>query len=308
MGRVNIEERFFAVPTRVQRFADLMGWDAQQAAGCLTFLWHDSQAAMETSGTEEDIVFWSRTRDPEKQKLLIAALSDKRAHFIEKVSDGAWKIRGNKEQITNHVKNIDRAAKGGRATREKWRKKNQEEIPADDARLEASATSPPQVGSDQAQFNAIQCNSIQGNAGQCNAVPPAGTSLPSRPPAQPVTDEDVERCKESWRQTLRHFGGARTLLPTEELLIGRSARHWGAKAVALAMLGARFEAKDPEPGGFDPSKNVMLSRILTLDLPTQDGREKKFERFLHLGVQAVLENKAKLPPRPSDGDQVGGAA
>lgn len=103
------------------------------------------------------------------------------------------------------------------------------------------------------------------------------------PPVQPITKDGLERCKEAWRETLRHFKAGRTLLVTEEVTLGRAIQRWGAKAVELAIVGARHEPKTQE---FDPGKNFSLSRILPV-FDKAEIRDKKFERFLNLGTQAA---------------------
>lgn len=117
----------------------------------------------------------------------------------------------------------------------------------------------------------------EGGVGETGNAPP-----PQQPPVQPITAGGVDRCKETWKETLRHFDGGRSLLPSEELTIARAIQLWGAKAVELALMGARNEPRGKE---FEPSKNVSLERVLPVNVPLAEGRERKFQRFLHLGTQ-----------------------
>lgn len=93
----------------------------------------------------------------------------------------------------------------------------------------------------------------------------------------PVPTEAFQECVRTWHETLDHFRCGRpkrTLIPGEDLLIGRAIQRWGYKPVELALYGARFEPKDER---FDPSKFVRLKRYLD---------PENFDRFVNLGVGA----------------------
>ncbi len=88
-----------------------------------------------------------------------------------------------------------------------------------------------------------------------------------------ITPEDQTACMETWKRTLRYFGGERDLLPAEETAIVRSVQRYGARATAMALAGPREQPKDEK---FDPGKFLNLSRILSHD---------KFNLYLNLGAQ-----------------------
>lgn len=94
---------------------------------------------------------------------------------------------------------------------------------------------------------------------------------------KPLTQEELTECYEAWLETLRHFkAGRKNILAAEQTEIVRAAQRFGsAKAVAMAIEGARHEPKGDK---FNPADFLRLSRILHVD---------NFNRFLNLGVQAV---------------------
>lgn len=78
---------------------------------------------------------------------------------------------------------------------------------------------------------------------------------------------------ESWKNTLKHFGINRGLMLVEHTLIGRLVQMHGVDPVNLALIGAKY---DPAFDGYDPRKNVSLTRL-------ED--RKTFQKFVNLGAQ-----------------------
>lgn len=117
---------------------------------------------------------------------------------------------------------------------------------------------------------------VTGNGEQeLRAGNPNTVQAPSK--AQPLNEPELNLCFEEWKLTLRHYRAGRSLLADEQTLIARCVQKWGAKAVRLALKGARHEPKDDR---FDPSKFVRLTRYLDI---AEGGNS--FHRFLNLGVQ-----------------------
>jgi hypothetical protein len=279
MARVNIEERFFAEHRRLERFAKLMGWHRQRAQGCLLDLWHDSQEAMKSKGSAEEIAFWSRLDDLAETSKLVTSLSDRLVRFIRKAGPDLYEISGNSIQIKNLIGAVRRSKQGGRAFREKMKRLKEQQSPKDDASLEAGLQ-PGLNDSSPAQGSAVQTSAGQPNTTQGSA--------PAKRPT--VTDEAVAICEDEWLRTLTVLGCPRgNALPHEHELIGRAIQMWGARAVEAAIVGARFEPKSTE---FDPRKNVSLERVLPVNVPPGEGRQRKFDRFMNMGMEALNEGKA----------------
>lgn len=100
---------------------------------------------------------------------------------------------------------------------------------------------------------------------------------PPNPPTHPIDSEAVKAAAEKWRDLLRHFKMGRSLLPTEEVELGRAIQKHSLDAVILALEGGKAEPKDDK---FDPANFVKLRRYLEPD---------NFERFLNLGVKARVK-------------------
>lgn len=100
--------------------------------------------------------------------------------------------------------------------------------------------------------------------------------------------EEINQVTETWKGTLRHFGMGRTLLPIEQVQIARAIQAYGAKAVSLALLGARSE---PRSESFNPANFLSLTRIF---------EHKNFQRFLNLGTEAFHKKEAKQATRTFD--------
>lgn len=148
MARTNLEERVFG-DCRLHKFAQLMGWHVREALGCLGFLWHDSQEQLRTHGTASEIADWCWEASRDVRDRIVSNLQV--AGFI--VPDGGgFLIKGNAVQIENRMAKVDRAAKGGKATKEKW-----ERLKAHGSKPSSKPSGIP--GSNQAQFNSIQFNS-----------------------------------------------------------------------------------------------------------------------------------------------------
>lgn len=92
---------------------------------------------------------------------------------------------------------------------------------------------------------------------------------------------DIEHCSEVFRETLRHFKQGRTLTPSESHRIGQAIQANSAKAVELALIGARYETKSEK---FNPEDWVDLTRYLS---------PKNFTRLLGLGTRATNRVDAK---------------
>jgi hypothetical protein len=88
-------------------------------------------------------------------------------------------------------------------------------------------------------------------------------------------------CRQTWLDTLKHFKQERKLLPNESLQLGQAIQRYGVEAVELALLGIRFEKGSKD---YDPSQHVYLARIL---------RPDRFERFVGLGAQEINRRAAE---------------
>jgi len=174
VARVNVEERAFA-DGRVNRLAKKMGWRDSTAIGHLVFLWRDSQEAEAARGTAEQIIFWSRLDDADasEQEKWVRALGTF-GYIRESKTPGEWEIAGNADQIAGIQKARGKAKKGGEATKSKW-------LELRDAEGYKPATSRPQAGSSQAQYNAMQFNSKRERESDSAREAPSAVADPPKP-------------------------------------------------------------------------------------------------------------------------------
>lgn len=84
---------------RIRLLAAKMGWDERTAAGCMKFLWQDSQAVGLWKASREEILFWCREHDAAQGTRLIAALLDNAIHFIKPAGHSQYEITGNRVEI-----------------------------------------------------------------------------------------------------------------------------------------------------------------------------------------------------------------
>lgn len=112
--------------------------------------------------------------------------------------------------------------------------------------------------------------------------------------------QDMKKCIEAWKETLRSFGVVRNINLMEETAIARAIKQYGSEFVELALFGARFEKQTKD---FNPRDHLSIGRILT----RKDGVER-IDKFANLGsaqrqiVKTELEAKQKreLPPREEE--------
>lgn len=137
-------------------------------------------------------------------------------------------------------------------------------------------------------------------AGLADAYPLAPAPVPALSPA-PIKKEKkeegnpisqfLEEARKTWLETLVHLKAPRErLAQAEEVLIAQAISRHGGPDVILALLGARDE---PAFDGFDPRKNIDLSRVLTKNPET--GKERIL-KFIGLGAQIKkkIETQAAL--------------
>jgi hypothetical protein len=106
------------------------------------------------------------------------------------------------------------------------------------------------------------------------------SSAPSPNVPKPITSEGVERCKRVWLETLAKLGVKRDFaLAAEERAIARAIQSEGARAVELALCGARFE---PGSETWDPKARVDITRVL---LPDKENNPR-IQRFVDYALQA----------------------
>lgn len=284
MGRVSVEERAWA---RMPRLARRCGWSKELALWKLLHLWKVSQESLKVSVTVDDIIDWMQVGETEINGVVEAMIE---CEYLTDNQDGTYRVRGNEEHVAKLQHLREASALGVRARLKKT-----------DSRKSDQPSAEPYgqpTGSADGQPNDDRDGDRVGN--HTNSTAQHSTEgfeeggLGETPPAPPDAAVEIERCKELWRQTLRYFRGGRTLLQPEEERIARATRRWGPKAVSFALIGARHEPKGKD--GFDPSKNVSLSRVLpgvmSGDRSKAEEDQKKFERFLHLGVQAEHQRQA----------------
>ena len=108
-----------------------------------------------------------------------------------------------------------------------------------------------------------------------------------------MMQDEIDRCKQVWGETLRFFGQPRPITRSEEEMIGRAIQAEGEEIVRMALLGARFE---PVIEHFNPALHVDLARILLKD---REGKPR-IQRFVGLGAQYLAreakrkENEARM--------------
>lgn len=116
--------------------------------------------------------------------------------------------------------------------------------------------------------------------------------LVSAAPPKKFPIRDLDKLRETWLGTLRHFGHDRNLLASEEEAIARGVMAYGSEAVDLALYGARHE---PKFEGFEPKEWVSISRVFGKD---KYGRSR-FEQCLNW----ASKGKKKIPiasPEPEE--------
>lgn len=175
MARVNLEDRFFA-ESRLDTLTRRLGWKRRATIGAIADLWHNSQEALRTKGTEEELIEWARMdEEPDEGKRFVAALV--RGKYIHAEGD-EFVIHGNEAQIEGRVSQLKGSAKGGATTKAQW-EKMKAELAATKAALEAATSeggprampkarprAMPEPGIDQAQFKASQGNASQASTSQ----------------------------------------------------------------------------------------------------------------------------------------------
>lgn len=123
MGKVRIDDWAFG-EGRLGKLGFYFEGGEAQALGTLVFLWHESQEAFRTAGSEAEIMDWCRIYDAEQRKKVFEGLVATR--YISKKKGGKtgvqFEIRGNKIRLNQKTVWADRSAIGGRATHEKFKK------------------------------------------------------------------------------------------------------------------------------------------------------------------------------------------
>lgn len=84
---------------RIRLLAARMRWNEREAAGCMRFLWGDSQAVGLCQARRSDILFWCKETDEGVGDRLIEALQDPAIRFIKKTGADLYEILGNKARI-----------------------------------------------------------------------------------------------------------------------------------------------------------------------------------------------------------------
>ena len=161
MARVNVEDRFFG-EERLNKFSKFMGWTRREAIGCLVLLWHESQGQKTGLASFDDIVDWCCEDESEGQKLISQLVRWK--YISAKKGGKLFEIDGNKKQIKNLISYKKRGEKGGKATKEKW-KRAQTVGPQEVVGKGTSPSNSPskrghQPQPSQAHYNTIQDNTI----------------------------------------------------------------------------------------------------------------------------------------------------
>lgn len=116
------------------------------------------------------------------------------------------------------------------------------------------------------------------------------------PRGKGAISEQIASLRETWKETLKHFGIERGISIVEESLMGRFLQLCGFETVDLALRGARFEAKTER---FDPANHVSIGRVL------QRGR---IDKFANLGAQkpkTEREQQKKVVQRAAALDGLG---
>jgi hypothetical protein len=107
-----------------------------------------------------------------------------------------------------------------------------------------------------------------------------------RPKTFAIEPDQISKCWEVWRETLKTFGKERNRTQSDEQAIAKAIRRWGHEDVALALLGARFE---PGSEKFKPKDHVALYRIFE----RVKGEPCKFEKFLGWGAESRMKAATK---------------
>lgn len=155
--RANIEENAWK---RIYKIALHSGFSVREVTGTVACLWANSQEAVKTHGTREQIVEWADLFKLSTEEIDKWIRELEFVHFISCGKDGVYKIHGNEEQLKSAASRISRASKGGQALRKKMR---------DLDRLQKGLK--PTTGSDgEASRGPIQVKAIQINTKQFNST------------------------------------------------------------------------------------------------------------------------------------------
>lgn len=107
---------------------------------------------------------------------------------------------------------------------------------------------------------------------------------------------EIGKLKETWIQTLAHFGITdRKISPMEEQMIARAIQRWGVETTDQALYGARFEKATEK---WNPKEHVSLSRILERD---KQGNWR-VDKFANLGAQQAKSDPT-LDPQLAEFDR-----
>lgn len=168
MARVNVEERAFSECGRFQKFCRQAGIGEKLAMGTLVFLWHDSQAMGRSSGSQDEILMWSRTFDElEGEKVFKGLLL---GMYIAPLKEtGQYEIRGNKKHVDKLAELPDKRSEigrlGGLKSGEARRLAREAKSNQKEANREAKG-SKPDFGSDLLGSKMSDSNKIEPNAKQ----------------------------------------------------------------------------------------------------------------------------------------------
>lgn len=99
---------------------------------------------------------------------------------------------------------------------------------------------------------------------------------------QGVFREHIVLLKQTWQETMRHYGIERGISVVEESMMARWLGLTGFETVNLALKGARYEAKTDK---FDPSKHLSITRVLD---------RARIDKFANLGAQKAVAPEAKM--------------
>lgn len=232
-----------------------------------------------------------------------------KARLAEK-AEGGYRIKGVQDRMAwlvdyrgrqDKIKVIGGKARAATAERDERGHFKASRTPAD---VQHSAGENPAEPSASSPSATVPCSLIpdsvpdtEKNSENCSAGQDAGSSAGES--TAPITNAHIEACKQTWRETLKHFGQKRNLTMDEERLIGKAIQdNKSVEIVDIALFGARHESSHE---GWHPKDHVDIARILT---KSKDGKPR-IQKFYGYGI-AEKEKQAAREVRKNELDRTRG--
>lgn len=249
MAWTNVKDE--ALP-RFAKLGRILGIDETAAAGRVMYLWRNSQNVLAEAGTREQLIDWLllEGEDAATVDRWLSALE--RVPFISKdvncvdLSLQTWRIHGNDTEIDNIVQQRSKSAKGGDATREKWKRIREE-------RASRARGPTPSMPAGMPQLGSLHGSARLGTAHTEIAAPAAPISVPP-PPSE--KDSDL---------LLTGTPIFADLDPANHALPPASGTPCEAAETDGAAVGGTESPTDPAPDVFpDPLRNDWLRTVCRL--------------------------------------------